>query len=126
VGARLLGALRGRRSLRDEDFERLYAEHAAPLLSFLTLRTSDRALAEDLLADTFECVLRRGSTFGSERATPTARSAVERVEDRDAVERILSVLSAEEREAVTLRFGADLTIPEIAELRRCGGSGSNH
>ena len=29
---------------------------------------------------------------------------------------MLGVLSAEEREAVALRFGADLTVPEIAEL----------
>ena len=53
AGGRLLGALRTGRALSDEDFERLYEEHAAPLLSFLALRTGDRALAEDLLADTF-------------------------------------------------------------------------
>jgi RNA polymerase sigma-70 factor (ECF subfamily) len=38
------------------------------------------------------------------------------VEHRDEVQRALHVLSDEEREAVALRFGADLTVPEIARL----------
>src|SRR5215216_1892258 len=44
--------------MRDEDFERLYADEAAGLFSFLAYRTGDRALAEDLLADAFERALR--------------------------------------------------------------------
>ena len=152
AGGRLLGALRGDRALRDEDFERLYEEHAEALLSFLALRTGDRALAEDLLADAFERVLRKRRTFDRRRGSEKAwlysialnllrdharRSKVERgatekirfergteapdpnlgqVEDRDVVDQVLGVLSAEEREAVALRFGADLTVPEIAEL----------
>jgi len=39
-----------------------------------------------------------------------------RVEHRDQVQRALETLSDEEREAVALRFGADLTVPEIAQL----------
>ena len=35
---------------------------------------------------------------------------------RDEVARALGVLSAEEREAVSLRFGADLTVPEMARV----------
>jgi RNA polymerase sigma factor (sigma-70 family) len=152
AGGRLLGALRGDRALRDEDFERLYEEHAEALLSFLALRTGDRALAEDLLADTFERVLRKRRVFdprrGSEKAwlytialnllrdharrSKVERGATERilfergagapdrnlgqVEDRDVVGQVMGVLSAEEREAVALRFGADLSVPEIAEL----------
>jgi RNA polymerase sigma factor (sigma-70 family) len=148
----LLGALRGDRALRDEDFERLYEEHAEALLSFLALRTGDRALAEDLLADAFERVLRKRRTFdrrrGSEKAwlysialnllrdharrSKVERGATERirfergteapdpnlgrVEDADVVGKVMGALSAEEREAVALRFGADLTVPEIAEL----------
>jgi DNA-directed RNA polymerase specialized sigma24 family protein len=48
--------------MRHADFERLYAEHSAPLLAFLVYRVGERAAAEDLLADTFERVLtaRRG------------------------------------------------------------------
>ena len=36
------------------------------------------------------------------------------VEARDEIGRALNVLSGEEREAISLRFGADLTVPEIA------------
>jgi RNA polymerase sigma factor (sigma-70 family) len=38
------------------------------------------------------------------------------VEHRDELGRALAALSAEEREAIALRFGADLTVPEIAKL----------
>jgi len=38
------------------------------------------------------------------------------VEARDTVAKALGVLSGEERDAVALRFGADLTVPEIAKL----------
>jgi RNA polymerase sigma factor (sigma-70 family) len=38
------------------------------------------------------------------------------VEARDQVQRALATLSPEEREAVALRFGADLTVPEMAKV----------
>ena len=38
------------------------------------------------------------------------------VEHRDELTRALSRLSEEEREAVAFRFGADLTVPEIAKV----------
>ena len=41
---------------------------------------------------------------------------LEQVERRDLVARALSTLSEEEREAVALRFGGDLTLPEMAKL----------
>ena len=139
--------------MREEQFERLYAEHAQGLLGFLVYRTGDRALAEDLLADTFERVLRAKRRFDPRKASEKtwlytialnllrdharrmaaadrarqrvtaidraggARGTLEAVEDRDAVQRALSALSPEEREAVALRYGADLTVPEIARLR---------
>ena len=37
------------------------------------------------------------------------------VEARDELGRGLATLSAEEREAIALRFGAELTVPEMAE-----------
>src|SRR5919108_791221 len=40
------------------------------------------------------------------------------VEHRDELGRALATLSAEEREAVALRFGADLTVPEMAKVLR--------
>ena len=41
---------------------------------------------------------------------------LDRVENRDAVGRALAALSPEEREAVALRYGGDLTVPEVAEV----------
>ena len=40
------------------DFARMYDQYAADLLGFLVYRTGDRTLAEDILADTFERVMR--------------------------------------------------------------------
>lgn len=42
--------------------------------------------------------------------------ALANIEHRDEVQRAMAALSDEEREAVALRFGADLTVPEIARL----------
>jgi RNA polymerase sigma-70 factor, ECF subfamily len=42
--------------------------------------------------------------------------ALERVEERDSLARAMAALSAEEREAVALRFGGELTGPEMAKL----------
>jgi RNA polymerase sigma factor (sigma-70 family) len=44
------------------------------------------------------------------------RSPFDAIDDRDALRRALSTLNAEEREAIALRYGADLTVPEIARL----------
>jgi RNA polymerase sigma-70 factor (ECF subfamily) len=138
--------------MRDEDFDRLYADHAQPLLAFLVYRTGDRVLAEDLLADTFERVLRARRPFDRRKASAKtwlytialnllrdhvrrsaaheraidkvvagkqARSdaaAFEVVQERDALQRALEHLSSDEREAIALRYGADLTVPEIAKV----------
>lgn len=135
--------------MRNDEFEQLYAEHAEGLLGFLAYRTGDRALAEDLLADTFERVLtarrgfdrRRGSrkTWVYSIALNRLRDHIRRQDaERRAVERsspvtvpddaleviglrgdvmaALARLSDDEREAVALRYGADLTVPEVARL----------
>jgi RNA polymerase sigma factor (sigma-70 family) len=48
---------------------------------------------------------------------PGAGSAeLDAVDDRDAIAHALEELSDAEREAVALRYGADLTVPEIAKL----------
>ena len=136
--------------MRRDDFERLYEEHAQPLFGFLAYRTGDPALAEDLLADTFERALRARKRFDRRKASEktwlyaialnllrdaarrskTEARALERlpqdppgssdelaaVEHRDQVQRALTILSDEEREAIALRFGGDLTVPEIAKV----------
>ena len=48
--------------------------------------------------------------------TPDSPDALAAVEHRDEVQRAMTVLSDEEREAIALRFGGDLTVPEIAKL----------
>jgi RNA polymerase sigma factor (sigma-70 family) len=50
-----------------------------------------------------------GASAGSE-------GGITGVADRDLVQQGLESLSEEEREAVALRFGAELTVPEIAKL----------
>ena len=137
--------------MREDAFERLYAEHAEPLLGFLIYRTGDRSLAEDLLADTFERALRARRRFDRRKASEKTwlytialnclrdhgrrqgaeQRALERVtteapaatgdvagsvEDRVAVDRALEALTDGERDVVALRYGADLTVPEIARL----------
>lgn len=137
--------------MRDADFDRLYRREALGLYGFLAYRTGDRALAEDLLADTFERALRARRGFdrrrGTERnwlyaialnllrdharraategravervrsGTPTAaESGTEDVERRDELQRAMATLTDEEREAIALRFGAELTVPEMAGL----------
>ena len=137
--------------MRKDAFDRLYAEHAEALLGFLIYRTADRALAEDLLADTFERALRGRRGFDRRKASektwlytialnclrdharrrgaeqralervsaetaPVAADPIGPADDRDAVNRALETLTEEERTAVALRYGADLTVPEIARL----------
>jgi RNA polymerase sigma-70 factor (ECF subfamily) len=133
----------------DEAFDRLYSEHAERLLGFLVYQTGDRALAEDVLADTFERVLTTRRTFRGRASEKTwlysialnrlrdlarrrgvEQRALERagagaaagpdeldgVEERDRLHRALLGLSNEERVAVALRFGGDLSLREIADL----------
>jgi RNA polymerase sigma-70 factor (ECF subfamily) len=45
-----------------------------------------------------------------------ASGSLERIEGQDELDRALRALSPEEREAVALRYGADLTVPEVAKV----------
>jgi RNA polymerase sigma factor (sigma-70 family) len=138
--------------MHGDTFERLFEEHAERLFGFLAYRTGDRALAEDLLSETFERVLRSRQRFdprrGSERrwlyaialnllrdqarrassetralgqitaATAPVRPdpALAAVEQRDELARALAHLSDDEREAIALRFGADLKLSDVARV----------
>lgn len=57
--------------MHDPDLERLFSEHAQPLYGFLAYRVGDPTIAEDLLGDTFERVVKSRGRFnarkGSER-----------------------------------------------------------
>lgn len=73
------------------------------------------AIALNLLRDHARRAAAEGRAV--ERATAggaTEGPGLEAVEHRDELQRALAGLSAEEREAIALRFGADLTVPEIA------------
>jgi RNA polymerase sigma-70 factor, ECF subfamily len=141
----------GPTNLRIQAFEEMYRSHLAGLFAFLVYRTGDRALAEDLAAETFARALGNRRRFDRrkasektwlyaialnalrdharradaevralERAEPLrpafVDTAVLDVERRDGLERAMVVLSNDEREAIALRFGAELTIPEIAAV----------
>jgi RNA polymerase sigma-70 factor, ECF subfamily len=137
--------------MQQREFEQIYGDHAQPLLGFLVYRTGDRALSEDVLADTFERVLRSRKPFDPRRASrktwlytialnvlrdhirrqqaetralarigppATADASMEAVQgERGRILDALKVLSPEEREVVALRYGADMTVPEIAKLQ---------
>jgi RNA polymerase sigma factor (sigma-70 family) len=45
-----------------------------------------------------------------------ADTRMESLGEREALNRALATLAPEEREAIALRFGAELTVPEIAKL----------
>ena len=136
--------------MRDDAFERLYSAHAEGLLGFLLYRVGERALAEDLMAETFEKALRARRRFDRRRGrektwlyaialnclrdharrAAAERRALERVgvpgdaggggleavDARQAVAAALERLSDEERTAIALRYGAELTVREIAAV----------
>jgi RNA polymerase sigma factor (sigma-70 family) len=140
-----------------QTFERLYEEYAEPLYGFLAYRTGNPALAEDLLADTFERAwsarrrfdLRRGSqktwlySIALNRLRDDARQKVveqralqqaaelhplghngngngdiDQAEVRQLLLAGLDTLDPAEREALALRYGADLALKEIAQVLR--------
>ena len=124
-------------------------DHADALLGFLTYRTGDRDLSEDLVSDTFERAIRARHRFdprkASERTWLTTialnvlrdhlrrRGAEGRALDtlahggagedfasgvvaRTDLMAALAVLPAEEREALALVYGADLTAKQAARV----------
>ena len=138
--------------MNEKSFKRLYAEHAQSVYAYLAYRTGNRAVAEDLLSETFERVIRSRARYdprkGAEKTwlysiarnamtdhlrreaaeqraleratveqeTTDRTDALDLVAERDAVGRALATLSDEERESVALRYGADLSMPQIARV----------
>jgi RNA polymerase sigma factor (sigma-70 family) len=137
----------------EKTFEALYEEHAEALYGFLAYRTGNHALAEDLLADTFERALKARRRFDvrkgaaktwlysialnlwrdtvrrnateqkalealSSRANGNGHSGQEQVEARQIIMAGLDTLGDDEREALALRYGADLSLAEIAKVLR--------
>jgi RNA polymerase sigma factor (sigma-70 family) len=73
------------------------------------------AIALNLLRDHARRAAAEGRALGRVEE-PQAADALEGVERREALERALATLSPEEREAIALRFGADLSVPEMARV----------
>jgi RNA polymerase sigma factor (sigma-70 family) len=72
------------------------------------------AIALNLLRDHARRAAAEGRAYERVRAGPDSFDVFAGVEARDEIGRALQVLSGEEREAISLRFGAELTVPEIA------------
>ena len=73
------------------------------------------AIALNLLRDHARRAAAEGRAL--ERAlVPEGVDAFAGVEARDEIGRALGTLSGEERETISLRFGAELTVPEIAHV----------
>lgn len=134
-----------------DDVGRLYDQHAAALYRFLVLRTEDAALAEDLVAEAFERVLRHRRRFDGRKASERTwlfaialnalqdrrrRAAAERrahqrlpagapdvpgpeeglaPDERAALRAALGRLPDDEADALALRYGAGMTVPELAQ-----------
>src|SRR4029077_1266442 len=95
------------RAMQDDAFERLYAEHAQALYAFLSYRTGDRVLAEDLLADTFERALRARRRFDRRKASEkTWLYAIALNRLRDQIRRRSTESRALERVAVAVVAGS--------------------
>jgi len=134
-----------------DDVGRLYDQHAAALYRFLVLRTEDAALAEDLVAEAFERVLRHRRRFDARKASESTwlfaialnalqdrrrRAAAEQrahqrlpatgadvagpeeglaPDERVALRAALGRLPDDEADAIALRYGAGMTVPELAK-----------
>ena len=102
LGEAFLRALRARRR-----FDRRRGSEKAWLYSIALNVLRDevrRSAAESRALERAEAVA----------AGETGGSGVEHVENRDLVTRALDSLSPEEREAIALRYGGQLTVPEMA------------
>ena len=111
--------------MRTHRFDHLYEEHAQGLFGFFAYRTGDAALAEELVAHTFQRMLaaRRSTGWrgGGEKtwiysfSLACLRDASVRPA-RESVMPALATLPDEEREALALRYGADLSLKDIAKV----------
>src|SRR5207302_9095472 len=81
-------------------------------------KSSLYSIALNLLRDQHRRQGSEAKALQSVAATVSAGSSggIEHISDRDLVARGMEALSEEEREAIALRFGAELTVPEIATL----------
>ena len=129
--------------------EELICRYYAPVLRYCRCCCGSRETAEDLTQETFLRLFRslpgyreegrfRAYLFSIARrlcinegkrapfcsledqsAIPDAHRAMERIEDRDELRRLMDELPPEQREAVFLRFGMQLSYRDIAKATGC-------
>jgi RNA polymerase sigma factor (sigma-70 family) len=76
-------------------------------------------IALNLLRDHLRRDAARRRTLDLTPAPEPDSAPFDRIETRATVQQALTTLNDDEREAVALRFGADLTFPEIAKVLGC-------
>lgn len=131
----------------DNSAEELILRYYAAVLRYCRWHSADDAQAEDLTQETFLRVFKNLSQYGkrdrfkswlytianhlcideSRKTTWHALSdelseectAFSKLEDRDEIDRLLRKLSPEQREAIILRFGEQLSFAEIAKVMNC-------
>ncbi len=74
------------------------------------------AIALNVLRDHARRAAAEGRALERAGVPEEAADALAGVEHRDELARALASLSAEEREAIALRFGAELSVPEMATV----------
>src|SRR4051795_4250269 len=74
------------------------------------------AIALNVLRDHARRAAAEGRAYERATVSGDAPDSLAAVEARDELARAMGALSAEEREAIALRFGAELTVPEMADL----------
>jgi RNA polymerase sigma factor (sigma-70 family) len=74
------------------------------------------AIALNVLRDHVRRVAAEGRAYAKVDAGAEGGDPFAGVEVRDELMRALNGLAAEEREAIAMRFGADLTVPEMAAV----------
>ena len=74
------------------------------------------AIALNVLRDHVRRIAAEGRAYARVDAGETSPDPFADVEVRDELLRALGGLAAEEREAISLRYGADLTVPEMAAV----------
>jgi len=84
-------------------------------------KASEKTWLYAIALNTLRDHIRRQQAEGRavERSLPTGADAPDvfaDLEHRDEIARAMAVLTPEEREAVSLRFGSDLTVPELAKV----------
>lgn len=131
----------------DNSAEELILRYYAAILRYCRWHCVDDARAEDLTQETFLRVFKNLSQYGkrdrfkswlytianhlcvdeSRKTTwhtlsdelPGECAALSKLEDRDEIDGLLRKLSPEQREAVILRFGEQLSFAEIAKVTDC-------